>query len=372
MFLTNNIACLFSYSLFLLQFISISCVLFYSHLLLASTEQGSVAVERSALNLSAEEITWLKEHPVIQLGTESNWPPYEFIDQSGKLQGITADIIKVLEKRLGVKLKVNSQYSWAETLKKTRNHDIDIVSSISISSKREEYLNFTNPYISPLIGIYTRKDDIKINYLDDLKNKTVAVEDQYLLHERLVENHPEIKLLVVKTTTDALKALSYGKADAYIGNQGATNWIIEKNALNNIKIVAETDMDSKPLRFAVRDDWPVFQGILNKALFSISESDMSIILRKWLGVESGSKKIVLSKTEQQWLNQHKTIRFTGDPNWLPYEAFDQHGNYIGIVAEHLKLIEKKLDITVDIIPTQSWSESVAKVKRGEIDVLSET
>ncbi len=238
MFLTSNIVCLFSYPLFLLKFISIGYVLFYSHLLLASTEAESVAVERAALNLSVEEITWLKEHPVIQLGTESNWPPFEFIDQSGKLQGITADIITILEKRLGIQFKVNSQYSWADTLKKIRNHDIDIVSSIAKSPKREQYLNFTNPYISPLIGIYTRKNAVAINDLGDLKNKTVVVESQYLSHERLVENHPEIKLLVVETTVDALKALSYGKADAYIGNQGATNWIVEEKTLNNIKVSA--------------------------------------------------------------------------------------------------------------------------------------
>ena len=376
MFLTNNIACLFSYPLFLLKFISIGFVLSYSHLLLASAEQDSVAVERAALNLSFEEITWLKEHPVIQLGTESNWPPYEFVDQSGELQGVTVDIIKILEKQLGVQFKVNSQYSWAETLKKIRNHDIDIVSGISISPEREKYLIFTHSYLTPLIGIYTRKDDITINHFDDLKNKTVVVENQYFSHEELVEKHPEIKLLVVETTADALKALSYGKADAYIGDQGATNWVIEKNALNNIKVTANSDpdqdIDSRSHRLAVRDDWVIFQRILNKALASIAESDMSSIRRKWFGVEAGTKKIELSKTEQQWLNQHKTIRFTGDPNWLPYEAFDRQGNYIGIVADHLKLIEKKLGITVDIIPTRSWSESVAKVKRGEIDVLSET
>ena len=68
-----------------------------------------------------------------------------------------------------------------------------------------------------------------------------------------------------------------------------------------------------------------FQGILNKAIASIAESDLSSIRRKWLGVDAGAKKIAMSKTEQQWLNQHKSIRFTGDPNWLPYEAFDRQG-----------------------------------------------
>ncbi len=45
---------------------------------------------------------------------------------------------------------------------------------------------------------------------------------------------------------------------------------------------------------------------------------------------------------------------------------------MGIVADYLKLIEQKLGINVEIIPTKTWSESVDKVKQGEVDVLSES
>ncbi len=87
---------------------------------------------------------------------------------------------------------------------------------------------------------------------------------------------------------------------------------------------------------------------------------------------SNQQPLTLTTEELKWLDQHQTIRFTGDPDWLPYEAFDKQNNYIGIVAEHLKLIEKKLGIKVDIIPSKTWSNSVEMVKRGEIDILSET
>ncbi len=80
----------------------------------------------------------------------------------------------------------------------------------------------------------------------------------------------------------------------------------------------------------------------------------------------------MDKSERQWLKQHKVIRFAGDPNWLPYEAFGKQGNYIGLVSDYLKLIEKKLGIKVEIVQTSSWDESVKKVKDGKIDVLSET
>ncbi|MEE9397523.1 MAG: transporter substrate-binding domain-containing protein, partial [Methylococcales bacterium] len=324
------------------------------------------------VKLTAKEQAWLKAHPLIRLGSESNWPPFEFVDKSGQLQGLSADVIRLVEQKLGIQFNVIAQYGWAETLEKVKSHDIDIISSIVKTPSREKYLSFTEAYIAPPTAIFIRKDSAAVSSLEDLKKKTVAVENQYYTHQRLADEYPDIKLLLVDTTTDALKALAYGKVDAYVGNQGVANWVAEQNVLTNLKIAHGAGLGEAPLTLAVRKDWPIFQGILDKAMASISKAEILAINRKWLGINSGARKLTLSTAEQKWLDEHKTIRFAGDPNWLPYEAFDKHGNYIGIVAEHLKLIEQKLGIKVNIIYSDTWSDSVAKVKRGEIDVLSET
>ena len=80
----------------------------------------------------------------------------------------------------------------------------------------------------------------------------------------------------------------------------------------------------------------------------------------------------LDENEQQWLKAHPSVTFTGDPNWLPYEAFDYDGKYIGIVAEHLSLIEEATGIKFDMSPSKTWTESTEKAKQGMVDVLSET
>ncbi len=85
-----------------------------------------------------------------------------------------------------------------------------------------------------------------------------------------------------------------------------------------------------------------------------------------------AEPLSLSATEQAWLNNHPTIRFAGDPNWLPYEAFDKQGTYIGIVDDYLKIIEQKLGVTIERIPTESWTESVNLTKQGDVDILSES
>ena len=83
-------------------------------------------------------------------------------------------------------------------------------------------------------------------------------------------------------------------------------------------------------------------------------------------------ELELSEKEQQWLEAHPSVSFTGDPNWLPYEAFDKNGKYIGIVAEHLRLISQSSSLKFKMSPSQTWTESTEKAKQGVVDILSET
>ena len=52
-----------------------------------------------------------------------------------------------------------------------------------------------------------------------------------------------------------------------------------------------------------------------------------------LPVSASDSRLKLTDGERQWLANNPTVSFTGDPNWLPYEAFDSEGQYIGIVSE---------------------------------------
>jgi len=80
----------------------------------------------------------------------------------------------------------------------------------------------------------------------------------------------------------------------------------------------------------------------------------------------------LTEAERQWLETHPSVRFTGDPNWLPYEAFNSKGEYIGIVSEHLDLIAQITGIKFRMSPSKTWTESTEKAKKGLVDILSET
>ncbi|MBN2895833.1 MAG: transporter substrate-binding domain-containing protein [Campylobacterales bacterium] len=64
------------------------------------------------------------------------------------------------------------------------------------------------------------------------------------------------------------------------------------------------------------------------------------------------------------------VRFTGDPNWLPFEAFDPSGQYIGIVADHLALIENQTNIVFEKVKPKSWQHALDLALGGAVDIIS--
>lgn len=83
-------------------------------------------------------------------------------------------------------------------------------------------------------------------------------------------------------------------------------------------------------------------------------------------------ELKLTEAEKKWLETNPEVKFTGDPNWLPYEAFKPDGTYIGIVSEHIDLIAEKTGLKFKMSPSKTWTESTKKAKEGLVDVISET
>ena len=77
-----------------------------------------------------------------------------------------------------------------------------------------------------------------------------------------------------------------------------------------------------------------------------------------------------SDKEQAWIAEHPIINFTGDPDWMPFEAFTDDGRYIGIMSDLLEIIKKQTSLKFNIVATKSWSESVSLLKQGKVDMMT--
>lgn len=77
----------------------------------------------------------------------------------------------------------------------------------------------------------------------------------------------------------------------------------------------------------------------------------------------------LTTRESEWLAAHPDITIAPDPNYPPIEYFDENGEYRGIAADYIALIEKKLGYRFKIVKMQSWDEILASAKNKQIDMF---
>lgn len=70
-----------------------------------------------------------------------------------------------------------------------------------------------------------------------------------------------------------------------MGNLATTTYLIHSTGLTNLKYVAFDAEEQLGLYFAVRNDWPVLIGIIDKALATITREERIAINSKWVGVD---------------------------------------------------------------------------------------
>ena len=233
------------------------------------------------IELSEAEKQWLDAHPSIRLAVDIDWSPFEFVDDDSNYVGMAAEYINLVGQKLDIEFDVEKQKPWSEVVDSVRNRELDMFSCVVSTVQRREYAKFTKPYLSFPMVIVTSDQVAYVNGLRDLRNETVAVVRGYATQDLLEKNHPELDLYLADNVGDALEKLSHGKVYAYIGNIATVSHVIRREGLTNIKISGETPYNYE-LSMAVRNDWPEFVPILQKALDSITQQERDQIYRNWI------------------------------------------------------------------------------------------
>lgn len=319
-----------------------------------------------ALELSVEEKAWLTKHSSITLGSDYNWPPYDFIDNHKQHSGISADLIDLVRQKTGLEIKIKSGV-WADVLNDMKQSKLDGLVCAAQTPEREKYLSFSKPYSTQPLAIIVKDNTINIKNLTDLKGKLVAVNKGSYLHEWLKTNHPEINLHLTQSNEQSLEAVSFAKADAYIGNIAVATYLIKNKYLTNLDIVAKVNDFQTKTSIAIDLKNPILMSIIQKALDDITTDEQEAIHNKWF-LASKTLTVPLSQSEQAWLKKYPVIKVAAESDWAPFDFVDEHNNYTGISSEYLKLIAKYTGVKFDI-QIDSWANNLQKLKTGQSDLL---
>lgn len=243
------------------------------------------AAEATELEFTAEEKDFIKAHPVVHLGIDPEFIPFEFIDSDGEYKGIAADYIKLLSNRTGIQMIIERDLTWSEAYESAVEKKIDVLPCISRTNEREQYFLFSAPYYYFQRVIVVKDTNNEISGLEDLTQTKVAVQTNSSHHSYL-KGYTDLVMILYKNVEDALAAVSNGTEVAFVGNLATTSYLIKANGFTNLKYIEVASEEKQTLHFAVRNDWPELAGIINKGLASITEEEKIEINNRWIGIEN--------------------------------------------------------------------------------------
>ncbi len=246
-----------------------------------SVAYNSFSAGPKEVHLSPEEKAWIKAHPLIRVGIDPEFAPFEFVDNNGRYSGFSTDYIKLLNQRLGLNMQVVPDLSWNQVMGLAKEGKIDLLPAVGFSSKRAEFLTYTTPYIGFYRMIFSRADSPFISSTGDLAGLKIAVQEKSS-HAHWLEEHTDLAPVYYNTLEDTIKAVSEGEADVLIGNLATCTYWIRKLNISNVRIAAPVSLERQLVHMAVRKDWPMLTAILNKGLASISARETENIRNRWL------------------------------------------------------------------------------------------
>ena len=329
-----------------------------------------------SLQLTKEEQAWIKAHPQLTVANETDWPPFDYFE-NGKPAGYSIDIVRLIADKTGLQLKFVNGHTWQELMQQFKASKIDILPALFVNDERLKYISFTKSYYaqpSVMVVHEKNKDIIKI---ENLAGKRVAGVKGYSFTTAIKRIMPTATMLEVSSILEGLKAVSLGKADAFIDSIGTVSYLLENNYIPNLRIISDidhTDLDSPDIHMGVAKDRTVLTGILNKALTSINRDEKRELTNRWFHIAtnesklSSINKLKLSSEQQAWLKQQTKIRIGIMNAWPPMDYVDVNGNPSGIGVKFINALNERLNNKLTIVPGL-WKDNFSAVKDKRLDAL---
>lgn len=180
---------------------------------------------------NSETMTGQMQHTLqkdkIIIGSDTTYPPMEYLDDKGEIVGFTIDLGKEIAKEMGVKAEVKT-IAWDDIFTALENKQIDVImSSVSITDERKKKYDFSDPYLNAGQVIITAKANTTITKPADLTGKKVGAQEQTTSlaeakkYSTAVVSYPDPEAAIADLLT--------GKLDAVIADLPAAKGFTDEN-----------------------------------------------------------------------------------------------------------------------------------------------
>ena len=221
----------------------------------------------------------IEESGEMTFAMTGGYPPFNFINDEGELDGFDIEIAEALAEEMGVKA-VPITTAWDGIIGGLLSKRFDtIIGSMAITEERLQKVNFTDPYYydgAQLFGM----SDTAITDITELKNGKVGVVTGTTYHNALADMDNIGEIMQFESDVDNMRALEQNRIDGlvtgrFVGLQAPERYDVDLVPVGEM-------LYSEEIGIAVRKENEDFLHALNEALAAIVENGTyAAISEKW-------------------------------------------------------------------------------------------
>ena len=201
------------------------------------------------------------------VAANAEWPPFEYVDESGNIVGFEMDLVREIGKVEGVNIELRN-VAWDGIFAGLQSGMYDAVASgVTVTEERKESMDFTTPFITLQQAILVRADGPQYKDETELLNKTVGVQNGTTGHfactEAGIKNIknfdavPEAVLDLVNGNIDAVVCDSLVATDYVLSNENYAGKLKVSGYMTNTDIepIAMCTLKGNPFLQVLEDGY---------------------------------------------------------------------------------------------------------------------
>lgn len=183
----------------------------------SETPAASEAPAESAATEETPTLDAIRERGQLILGTESTYPPFEFIViENGASVGVGFDVslAQAIADKLGVEL-VTSEMAFDSLIPAVQAGTVDIAASITPTEERKQAVDFSDNYYDTTNVFVVRKgEEGNFTSKESFDGKTIGAQMGTAQNTLVVEEMTNAQSLLLPKTTTLIQELNTGNIDA--------------------------------------------------------------------------------------------------------------------------------------------------------------
>ncbi|MGE4251051.1 MAG: transporter substrate-binding domain-containing protein [Parvibaculaceae bacterium] len=249
---------------------------------------GLAAMGLVATSAVADRLDTVKAAGKIVTATDMHYAPFDMVT-NGTYEGMTKDLFDGVSKELGV-TPVYQDLPWTSQLPGLEVGKFDIViAPVTITPERLERYSFTLPIADATVGIVKAAANKDINKPEDIKGKTVGVQQGTAQFRQLEAFGKKLGGVTIKeygTTDEAYADLAAGRLDAVAGSKPNLAYLVKQRG--DVFALPDVSTFGEPKYFAwvlqKGDDSAKLVAAINDAMKKMTQDgQVKAIQEKWLG-----------------------------------------------------------------------------------------